>query len=266
VEPSSTVGAKQVHEVHVGGNATPGCSAATLGLSLAEAKSVLAGLQRHLVQAQAEEHCQVRRRCPRCGGQRPLKDQRPRQLRLLFGTVRGPRPAVLTRREVLLLVAGFSDRSNSAVRRRNGGFPCRIWAPTVRRDKINRWNCLERNFVGVRVGCSQSAMSVLTQNVFRPVQAITEKVGHFSASRPNSRGQRNPQPVGHDAEPISTAPTESTVQWLLHRRMGANQQMRWSPRGAHMMLKVRTAVANGTLERDYAVAERWERRPFRRAA
>jgi hypothetical protein len=38
-------------------------------------------------------------------------------------------------------------------------------------------------------------MSVLTQNAFRPVQAITEKVGHFSASRQNSRGQRNPQPV-----------------------------------------------------------------------
>ena len=93
VELSSTVAAKQVHEVHVGGNATPGCSAATLGLSLAEAKSVLAGLQRHLVQTQAEEHCQVRRRCPRCGGQRPLKDQRPRQLRSLFGTVevRAPR-------------------------------------------------------------------------------------------------------------------------------------------------------------------------------
>jgi hypothetical protein len=70
----------------------------------------------------------------------------------------------------------------------------------------------------------------------------------------------------YDAEPISTAPTEGTVQWLLHRRMGANQQMRWSPRGAHMMLKVRTAVANGTFERDHAVAERWARRPFRRAA
>jgi hypothetical protein len=70
----------------------------------------------------------------------------------------------------------------------------------------------------------------------------------------------------HDAEPISTAPTESTVQWLLHRRIGANQQMRWSPRGAHMMLRVRTAIANGTLELDYAVAERWARRPFRRAA
>jgi hypothetical protein len=54
VELSSTVGATHVHEVHVGGNATSRYSAATLGLSLAEAKSVLAGLQRHLVQTQAE--------------------------------------------------------------------------------------------------------------------------------------------------------------------------------------------------------------------
>jgi hypothetical protein len=67
-------------------------------------------------------------------------------------------------------------------------------------------------------------------------------------------------------EPISTAITESTMQWLLHRRMNAQQQMRWSPRGAHLMLKVRTSVVNGTLTRDYAVAERWARRPFRRAA
>ena len=67
-------------------------------------------------------------------------------------------------------------------------------------------------------------------------------------------------------EPISTAITESTVQWLLHRRMNAQQQMRWSPRGAHLMLKVRTSAVNGTLDRDYAVAERWARRPFRRAA
>jgi hypothetical protein len=67
-------------------------------------------------------------------------------------------------------------------------------------------------------------------------------------------------------EPISTAITESTVQWLLHRRMNAQQQMRWSPRGAHLMLQVRTAVVNGTLDRDHAIAERWVRRPFRRAA
>jgi hypothetical protein len=93
--------------------------------------------------------------------------------------------------------SGFSDPSNSPERRGNGGFPCRIWAPTVRRDKINRWNCPKRNFVDVRVGCSQFAMSVPTQNVFRPVQAIAEKVGHFSAYRPNSGGQRNKQPVAY---------------------------------------------------------------------
>jgi hypothetical protein len=67
-------------------------------------------------------------------------------------------------------------------------------------------------------------------------------------------------------EPISTAITKSTVQWLLHRRMNAQHQMRWSPRGAHLMLKVRTSVVNGTLDRDHVVAERWARRPFRRAA
>jgi hypothetical protein len=36
-------------------------------------------------------------------------------------------------------------------------------------------------------------------------------------------------------EPISTAQTESAVHRLLHRRMTAKQQMRWSPRGAHFM-------------------------------
>ncbi len=55
------------------------------------------------------------------------------------------------------------------------------------------------------------------------------------------------------------------MQWLPHRRMGANQRMHWSPRGAHRILKVRTAVANGALANDHA-AERWARRPFRCAA
>jgi hypothetical protein len=68
------------------------------------------------------------------------------------------------------------------------------------------------------------------------------------------------------AEPISTAATESAVHRLVHRRMTAKQQMRWSPRGAHLMLKVRTAVLNATLERDHAAAERWARRPYRRIA
>ena len=67
-------------------------------------------------------------------------------------------------------------------------------------------------------------------------------------------------------EPIPTPTMEGTVEWPLHRRMGANEQMRWSPRGAHLMLKVRTAVADDTLAEDHAAAERWARRPFRPAA
>jgi hypothetical protein len=68
------------------------------------------------------------------------------------------------------------------------------------------------------------------------------------------------------AEPISTATTESAVQRLVHRRMTAKQQMRWSPRGAHLMLKVRTAVMNTTFERDHVATERWTSRPYRRIA
>lgn len=66
--------------------------------------------------------------------------------------------------------------------------------------------------------------------------------------------------------PISTAMAEGAVQRLLHRRMGANQPMRWSARGAHLMLKVRTSVMTGTLTEDYAGAECLARRPFSRAA
>jgi hypothetical protein len=69
-----------------------------------------------------------------------------------------------------------------------------------------------------------------------------------------------------EGEPISTATTEGAVRWLPHRRMGAGQRMRRSPRGAHRMPKVRTAVANGTLAEDHLAAERWARRPFRQAA
>ena len=57
VELGGVEGTVQLHEVSAGGSATAEYSAETLGLSVAEGKMTLAGLQRHLVQAQAEEHC-----------------------------------------------------------------------------------------------------------------------------------------------------------------------------------------------------------------
>jgi hypothetical protein len=81
------------HEVSAGGTNTAECSAATVGLTLADGKRTLAELQNHLVRAQAEEYCRQRRLCSHCGSRRPLKDVRTRRLLSVFGTmeVRAPR-------------------------------------------------------------------------------------------------------------------------------------------------------------------------------
>ena len=94
VELSNAVAAKQVHEVHVGGNAMPRCSATTLGLSLAEAKSVLAGLQPHLVQTQAEEHCQVAATLPSMWGTAAAEGSAATAAAVVVRYGRGLRPAI----------------------------------------------------------------------------------------------------------------------------------------------------------------------------
>jgi hypothetical protein len=453
VELSGAVGVIQVHEVHAGGSTIPGCSAPALGLSLAEAKMVLAGLQRHLVQAQTEEHCQARRRCPRCGGQRPLKDRRPRQLQSLFGVVevRAPRfgpcqcsvtlcttlspvteimpdrctleyervlaklgallpyrraravledffpigdgPTIETVRQRTLQIGArlereavtsptsvsttaetialsidsghvravrsyqartfevfvaqassddgqqivFSsvpveaDRQTQQLRgilHRLGATPCtevtilsdgadgprslgeaasigptchvldwfhlamRIqhvaqaakgWpdatdgdrqegdrlADAVEHIRWRLWHGQVQRALDL-IGDTLAALDT-TAAVSSPATAVAAKVaGLLRGLETYVAGQAalliDYATARHCEEPISTAPTESTVQWLLHRRMGANQQMRWSPRGAHLMLQVRTSLANSTFDHDHAVAERWARRPFHRAA
>jgi hypothetical protein len=95
VGPDGIVG---VHEV--GGRAAVAeYVPQTIGLTLEEGKPLLAALQVHLVQAQAADHSRHRRRCQRCGTQRPLKDQRSRRLVSLFGTmeVRAPRFTIARR-------------------------------------------------------------------------------------------------------------------------------------------------------------------------
>ncbi len=46
---------------------------------------------------------------------------------------------------------------------------------------------------------------------------------------------------------IGTAITEGTANFLVNKRMAKSQQMRWSRRGADLLLQVRCAVYNGTL-------------------
>jgi len=44
---------------------------------------------------------------------------------------------------------------------------------------------------------------------------------------------------------VGTALTEGTANFLVNRRMNKAQQMRWSRRGADLLLQVRCAVVNG---------------------
>jgi len=66
---------------------------ADLGLTLAEAKRVLAGVQREIVAAQARDHAIRRPECPRCDGVCRVKGYRDHAMATPFGqvTVRLPR-------------------------------------------------------------------------------------------------------------------------------------------------------------------------------
>ncbi|MEV8038659.1 hypothetical protein [Streptomyces sp. NPDC086182] len=55
-------------------------------------------------------------------------------------------------------------------------------------------------------------------------------------------------------EPVSSVTAESAVNQVISKRMVKKQQMRWSPRGAHLLLQVRTRVIDGDLADDSA---RW---------
>jgi hypothetical protein len=61
VELTGSDGVVRSQEVSAGGSNASECSAAAVGLTLADGKWTLAGLQDHLVQAQVDEYCRQRR-------------------------------------------------------------------------------------------------------------------------------------------------------------------------------------------------------------
>ena len=95
VELTGSDGRVRLHEVSTSGTNTIECSAGTVGLTLADGKRTLTGLQGHLVRAQADEYCRQRRNCSYCGSKRPLKNVRARRLLSVFGTVEVPAPRFL---------------------------------------------------------------------------------------------------------------------------------------------------------------------------
>ena len=67
-------------------------SAETLGLSLAEAKSILQHLQASVVNQQISKHLQEQRHCPNCGAVRSLKGHHTLVCRTVFGKLKLPSP------------------------------------------------------------------------------------------------------------------------------------------------------------------------------
>jgi hypothetical protein len=72
-------------------------------------------------------------------------------------------------------------------------------------------------------------------------QAVTEFGGYVRANGAwiPDYGDRH-----RNDEPISSAFVESAVNQVVSTRMVKQQQRRWSPRGAHLLLQIRTRVLN----------------------
>jgi len=67
IELSGADGTKQTHEVARVGGSDPHSLLDPLGLTLDDGETLLASVQRHLVQARVAEYSALRRRCSHCG-------------------------------------------------------------------------------------------------------------------------------------------------------------------------------------------------------
>jgi hypothetical protein len=69
---------------------------ATLGLSLAEGKALLAAIQKQLVQHQVDAFIKESKRCPNCSKRRGYKDMKQLVMRTIFGKLKLPNPRFYT--------------------------------------------------------------------------------------------------------------------------------------------------------------------------
>ena len=82
----------------------------------------------------------------------------------------------------------------------------------------------------------------IAQKLYKAVQEFATYIERNGNFIPNY-GERY-----RNGERISTGFVESTVNYVVSKRMVKKQQMRWSQRGAHLLLQIRTRVLNGEWE------------------
>ena len=91
-------------------------------------------------------------------------------------------------------------------------------------------------------------------NVFRARQTVDDLTTDLTTDVGVESGKLAKAVREFGGETISTSFVESAVNQVISKRMVKNQQMRWGPRGAHLLLQIRTRVLNDTLADDY---RRW---------
>ncbi len=82
----------------------------------------------------------------------------------------------------------------------------------------------------------------------KPVKALAEFATYIRA---NAGSIPNYDERYRADEPISSSFAESTINQVVSKRMVKKQQMRWSPRGAHLLLQIRTRLLNDGLANEF---------------
>jgi hypothetical protein len=93
---------------------------------------------------------------------------------------------------------------------------------------------------------------IFVENPTEKYKNLTQKLEEFETYiRNNARLIPNYAERYRYGEIISTAFAESTINQVVSKRMVKKQQMRWSQRGAHLLLQIRTRVLNGELRDEF---------------
>jgi len=88
----------------------------------------------------------------------------------------------------------------------------------------------------------------LLESDYPGLKAFRKTAGEFQTYIINNAGTIPNYAERHRyGERVSTGFVESTVNTVVGKRFGKRQQMRWSKKGAHLLLQTRTRTLDGTL-------------------
>jgi hypothetical protein len=191
-------------------------SAVSLGLSITDSKDLLQGIQEVVVEWQMNAYLDTQRHCPQCGELRHLKGSHHTVFRTVFGDVPVESP-------------------------RFTHCPCQGHV-------FQALEVLTSIHLGLEMASWERDDDARIGKLCKTVQEFYTFIERNRAFIPNY-GERY-----RNGERISTGFVESTVNQVVSKRMVKKQQMRWSQRGAHLLLQIRTRVLNGEWE---AVFRRW---------